>query len=112
MMLTMRIRYGLASLACPIVALGATLAYQAAMHRSFWSSDPSAPSTAGALMAFTEVIQMIVATGVGCTVGLIFALMSRHHRRERFDLGLAALGVNGGGLLLIIALWFRGASAG
>lgn len=103
--------YALVSFACPIVAFFAMDLYQSTINADFWQSlvpGDDSSNTAGALMGFVEVIQLIYSLLAGCFVGLVFSILSLRNRRRILSLGTAALIFNGVPLLLLVALIIRG----
>jgi len=104
--------YAVLSLASPIIAFLATLAYQSVTNSAFWSSITTEENAAGAMMAFAEVVQLIFFTMIGCFVGIIFAVISLRVQRRILGLGLASVVFNGLPLLLSMFLLIKGWTVG
>ncbi len=100
--------YAVLSLACPIIAFFATLAYQSAANSEFWSSLTTGEGAAGATMAFAEVVQLILFTMIGCVLGMIFAAISLRIQRRILGFGLVGVVFNGLPLLLFMFLLIKG----
>ena len=106
------VRYGLLSMACPIITLGIVVIWQRIAHADFWNSvlantEDDANRHAGALMAYTEVVTQILSTGVACFVGLSFALASIAKQKKLLGIGLLALLINGSPLVILLVLLSR-----
>lgn len=68
--------YAVLSLASPVIAFSATVAYQSFAHSDFWNSMTHDEHAAGAMMGFAEGMQLVFVTVIGCFVGIIFAAIS------------------------------------
>lgn len=101
------VAYGILSLVCPIFAVCVTLAYQAFDHAAFWDSMSSDESAAGAMMALAEVGQLILATIIGCLVGLVTAIRGMLFQRKVRGFCLVAGVLNILSLALAIFVFFR-----
>ncbi len=99
--------YAVLSLASPIIAFLATLTYQSIADSAFWSSITTEENAAGAMMAFVEIVQLILFTMIGCFVGMIFAVISLRVQRRILGFGLAGIVFNGLPLLLFIFLLIK-----
>jgi len=64
------------------------------------------------MMAFAEVVQLIIASMAGCLAGLIFAVLSLRLQRRVLGVGLAAFVFNGVPFLFLIFLWIKGMKSG
>lgn len=104
--------FALSSFACPLAAVGVVVGYQSIAHAEFWRAITPDESAAGAMMGFSEVIQIFLALFVGCIVGLVFAGLSVRARGHVFGTALAAVGFNGLPLLLLLFLSIRAAGRG
>ena len=68
--------YLIAAVASPVAIVACTYFYQSLAHRAFWGGlDPAddAARSAGAMMGFAEIGQLVVALIIGCVVGLLLA---------------------------------------
>jgi len=102
--------YGALSVLCPVLIVGAVLAFQAVAYPSIPSpSDPQddADRHAAVLMVFAEVGQLLIATTVGCLLGVILAIRTLKLQKRWFGIGLLGLIFNGIPLVFLAALWIR-----
>lgn len=65
--------------------------YQQIQNAGFWTSlgRDETSDMAGALFAFTEVIQFIFVLLLGCIIGVIFAIISIVKARKILSIGFA-----------------------
>jgi len=102
--------YGALSVLCPVLIVGAVLALQAVAYSSIPSpSDPpnDAHRHAALLMVLAEVGQLLMATTVGCLLGVILAIRTLKLQKRWFGIGLLGLIFNGIPLVFLAALWIR-----
>jgi hypothetical protein len=104
--------YAVLSLACPVIALFATLAYQSTANSEFWSSLTTGDNAAAAMGAFAEFVEVIFFTMIGCVLGMISAVISLCVQRRVLGLGLAGVVFNGLPLLLFMFLLIKGWTVG
>jgi hypothetical protein len=112
MRLPKHIVYGLISFACPVVAFIAILLYQSIVDSNFWVSLIPEESAAGALMAISEVVQVVLFSMGGCLVGLIFGILSIRIQRRVLGVGMAAIVFNALPFLLLMSFWIKGMTVG
>jgi hypothetical protein len=102
--------YGALSVVCPILIVGAVLAFQAVAYPSIASSsDPpdDADRHAAVLMAVAEFGELLLATTVGCLLGVILAIRTLKLQKRWFGIGLVGLVLNGLPLVFLGAFWIR-----
>ncbi len=107
--------YAITSIACPVLAFIGTYIYQSIANAEFWTSLTPGQSTdnvAGAMMAFSEVVELIVVLAIGCLLGFILALRSLQFKQWKFGIGTIAMCLNGLLLLFLVFLWARGITHG
>ena len=107
--------YAIASIACPVLALIGIYIYQSIANAEFWTSltpGQSPDNVAGAMMAFTELVQIIVVLTIGCLLGFILALRSLQLKQWKFGIGTIAICLNGLPLLFLVFLWAKGITHG
>ena len=107
------VRWGLLSIACPIITVSVVIIYQSVAHADFWNSvlantEDDANRSAAALMAISEVVILTISACVACVAGLSFASMSMANQRKLLGIGALALLVNGTPLVLVLVLLTRG----
>src|SRR5262245_37155055 len=99
--------YSISSIVCPFLAFIAIWTYQSMAHSEFWKSISSGQDpdhAAGAMMAFVEVVQMIVALTIGCLVGVMLGLKSMQIQKWKIGIGTITVCLNGLPLLILITL--------
>ncbi len=105
--------YALISVACPFITGGIVSLYQDYVYAEFFSPNccpvDDADINAGAMMGFVEVVQLILAVGVGSLVGLVFAGMSLKRKPRVLSFGTAALLFNLIPFLVVIVMFLRNA---
>ena len=99
--------YALISFICPIAAYQGTLLYQSIANSEYWQSLTPGENVTGALMAFSEITQLIVSLVIGCTVGLLFAVLSIR-RHQVWSVGLIALVFNALPFVFVTSLLIKG----
>jgi hypothetical protein len=109
--LTRNRRYALVSAASPIIAFVITIIYQSISNGEFWdtvSAAKSGDNTAGAMMAFTETIQIAVALLIGFIIGVVFSAFSIKANNANYKLGYISLAFNIVPLVLVTMLLLKG----
>ena len=102
-MVKSRFIFALLSAVFPFATVAGVLAYQSVAHANFWRSLTPDESAAGAMMAFGEVVQLVIFTTVGCIIGFVlagFSLSLQGRKRVVSVLAYAGLVVNALPLLL------------
>ena len=102
--------YAILSIASPIMAIAGIIIFQSIAHSDFWGSiDTTVDSDriAGAMMAISEVANLLAWMTIGSFIGLLLALKSCHQQNKIFGIGFIALVVNGFPLILCGFFWIR-----
>jgi hypothetical protein len=112
--LTKSVKYKLLSLFSPVIACGGMLLYLNIVNFEFWewAYSESGDSTAGALMAFSELIQIMIALIIGCFIGVIFAIKSIRSSECKSKMSFFALCFNAIPFILFSGLWIKGIIVG
>jgi hypothetical protein len=100
--------YSFASIALPLLSAGSIYVYQSITRAGFWASldrTDDAARFAGAMMAVSQIGQMVVVVGIGCVLGMLCAI--RGFQVGAGKTGLATVGavINGLVLLIMLVAW-------
>jgi hypothetical protein len=86
--------YALISIACPFMfALGIKI-YQQSGQVWNMSGNTESDHAAGALLAFSNVVQFVFVMLIGCVLGLIFGAVSLIKKKRIVSIGLVGLILN------------------
>lgn len=106
------VRYGLFSIACPIMAFVAVSFYLSIANAGFreqvmTNPEDDANHHAGALMALSEMVVLIYSMVIASVIGSLSALISVRKQRGLTGIGLLGLLVNSVPLALFLLLVSR-----
>ena len=102
--------YGTLAIFCPLAIVGAVLVFQTIAYPGITStSDPpdDADVHAAVFMALFELVQIFVATAVGCLLGLILAIRTLKLQKRWVGVGLVGVIFNSIPLLFLAVTWIR-----
>src|SRR6201999_3109601 len=92
------LRFGIASISCPVLTVLCVRTYQQIAHARFWqaiNTTDDADRAAAMMMGVSEVVQLFFFLFIACLVGALLALESIRVKRKFLGLGGLALVING-----------------
>lgn len=101
----------IASILSPFISYVGVYIYHSVANASFWLSEhplEDSSHTSGALMAISEVMEIVLVVTIGCIFGIILAIKYVYKPKRNLKMGIFAILINGLPLLFLTFIIIKG----